>query len=71
MEHWRVPYLGLSEVPSGLDDYELTTFFTFSTSERLARVTLNVTMENLPGQQLYEAQGWSKDAQFFMYHRYP
>ena len=36
-----------------------------------ARVTLNVTMENLPGQQLYEAQGWSKDAQFFMYHRYP
>lgn len=35
MEHWRVPYLGLSEVPSGLDDYELTTFFTFSTSERL------------------------------------
>jgi GNAT superfamily N-acetyltransferase len=36
-----------------------------------ARVTLNVTRDNEPGQALYEAQGWSKDAQFFMYHRYP
>lgn len=23
------------------------------------------------GQALYEAQGWSKDAQFYMYHRFP
>lgn len=36
-----------------------------------ARVTLNVTIDNQPGQALYEAQGWSRDAQFFMYHRYP
>ncbi len=36
-----------------------------------ARVTLNVAMDNGPGRDLYEAQGWSKDAQFFMYHRYP
>ena len=36
-----------------------------------ARVTLNVASDNEPGQALYEAQGWSKDAQFFMYHRYP
>jgi GNAT superfamily N-acetyltransferase len=36
-----------------------------------ARVTLNVAVENTQGQALYEAQGWSKDAQFFMYHRYP
>ena len=35
MEHWRVPYLGLSEIPPGLDDFELTTFFTFGASERL------------------------------------
>jgi GNAT superfamily N-acetyltransferase len=36
-----------------------------------ARVTLNVAIENSSGQALYEAQGWSKDAQFFMYHRFP
>jgi GNAT superfamily N-acetyltransferase len=35
-----------------------------------ARVTLNVAIENQSGQALYEAQGWSKDTQFFMYHRY-
>ena len=35
-----------------------------------ARVTLNVAIENTSGQALYEAQGWSKDAQFFMYHRF-
>ena len=36
-----------------------------------ARVTLNVAIENTSGQALYEAQGWRKDAQFFMYHRFP
>jgi len=36
-----------------------------------ARVTLNVARENEAGQALHEAQGWSKDTQFFMYHRYP
>ncbi|WP_395059969.1 GNAT family N-acetyltransferase [Polaromonas sp.] len=35
-----------------------------------ARMTLNVAMGNTPGQALYEAQGWHKDAQFFMYHRH-
>jgi GNAT superfamily N-acetyltransferase len=35
-----------------------------------ARVTLNVAKDNELGQALYEAQGWSKDEQFFMYHRY-
>lgn len=35
-----------------------------------ARVTLNVARDNAPGQALYEAQGWSQDAQFFMYHRF-
>ena len=36
-----------------------------------ARVTLNVARDNVQGQALYEAQGWSQDAQFFMYHRFP
>ena len=36
-----------------------------------ARVTLNVARDNQAGQELYEAQGWSRDAQFFMYHRFP
>ena len=36
-----------------------------------ARVTLNVARDNGPGRGLYETQGWSKDEQFFMYHRYP
>ena len=34
MEHWRAPYLGLREIPAGLDDFELTTFFTYSAEER-------------------------------------
>jgi ribosomal protein S18 acetylase RimI-like enzyme len=35
------------------------------------RVTLNVGRNNAAGQALYEAQGWSQDAQFLMYHRFP
>lgn len=35
------------------------------------RVSLNVARDNQAGQALYEAQGWSQDAQFFMYHRFP
>lgn len=34
MDHWRTPYLGLREIPPGLDDFELTTFFSYSSSER-------------------------------------
>jgi len=36
-----------------------------------ARVTLNVARDNPSAQALYEARAWSKDAQFFMYHRFP
>ncbi len=43
----------------------------YARSHGAARVTLNVARDNGPGQELYAAQGWSKDAQFFMYHRYP
>lgn len=35
------------------------------------RVTLNVARSNAHGQALYDAQGWSQDRQFHMYHRYP
>ena len=43
----------------------------YAWSHGAARVTLNVAKENESGQALYERQGWSKDAEFFMYHRYP
>jgi GNAT superfamily N-acetyltransferase len=43
----------------------------YAWSQGAARVTLNVAMDNLPGQALYEASGWRKDTQFFMFHRYP
>lgn len=34
MDHWHAPYLGLSTIPSELNEFELNTFFTFSPSER-------------------------------------
>jgi GNAT superfamily N-acetyltransferase len=34
------------------------------------RVSLNVARDNLAGQALYAAQGWTQDAQFHMFHRY-
>lgn len=34
MDHWHAPYLGLSMIPSELNEFELNTFFTFSPSER-------------------------------------
>ena len=43
----------------------------YAWAQGAARVTLNVATANQAGQALYEAQGWSKDTQFHMYHRYP
>jgi ribosomal protein S18 acetylase RimI-like enzyme len=43
----------------------------FAWAEGAARVTLNVAIDNAAGQALYEAQGWRRDAEFFMYHRFP
>jgi GNAT superfamily N-acetyltransferase len=40
-------------------------------SQGAVRVTLNVDKGNAQGQALYDAQGWSRDAQFQMYHRFP
>ena len=36
-----------------------------------SRISLNVARDNLAAQALYEARGWSRDEQFFMFHRYP
>lgn len=33
MEHWRAPYLGLRDIPAGLNEFELTTFFSYSAAE--------------------------------------
>jgi ribosomal protein S18 acetylase RimI-like enzyme len=43
----------------------------YAWAQGAVRVTLNVAMNNEQGQALYEAQGWSRDHQFHMYHRYP
>jgi GNAT superfamily N-acetyltransferase len=43
----------------------------YAWSSGAVRVTLNVARDNLPGQALYAARGWSQDAQFHMFHRYP
>ena len=36
MEHWRAPYLGLRDIPAALNDFELTTFFSYSAAELAA-----------------------------------
>lgn len=36
-----------------------------------ARVSLNVVIDNERAQAVYEARGWTKDAQHNMYHRFP
>lgn len=43
----------------------------YAWSHGAARVTLNVAIPNVVGQTLYEARGWTRDAHFFMYHRFP
>ena len=55
----------------GVGSLLLSAVESYAWSHGAARVTLNVAIENTSGQALYEAQGWSKDAQFFMYHRFP
>jgi GNAT superfamily N-acetyltransferase len=55
----------------GVGSLLLSAVESYAWSHGAARVTLNVAIENTSGQALYEEQGWSKDAQFFMYHRFP
>ncbi len=33
MDHWRMAYLGIRQVPRELSEFELNTFFTFSRRE--------------------------------------
>jgi hypothetical protein len=33
-EHWRLAYLGMRRMPRDLSEFELATFFTFSSKER-------------------------------------
>ena len=49
----------------------LTAMEGYAWSRGAIRVTLNVARINKSGQALYEAQGWSQDSQFLMYHRFP
>jgi len=30
MDHWQLPYLGMRQIPNELNEFELNTFFTFS-----------------------------------------
>ena len=55
----------------GVGSQLLSAVESYAWSHGAARVTLNVAIENTSGQALYEAQGWSRDAQFFVYHRFP
>jgi GNAT superfamily N-acetyltransferase len=55
----------------GIASKLLAALESYAWSHEAVRVTLNVAIENTMGQQLYEAQGWDKDSQFFMYHRFP
>lgn len=55
----------------GVGSQLLSAVESYAWSHGAARVTLNVAIENTTGQALYEAQGWRKDSQFFMYHRFP
>lgn len=34
MDHWRLAYLGMRQMPRELSEFELATFFTFSPKER-------------------------------------
>lgn len=42
----------------------------FAWSSGAARITLSVARDNVPAQAVYEATGWTRDEQFFMYHRF-
>jgi len=34
MDHWQLAYLGMRQIPRELSEFELATFFTFSSKER-------------------------------------
>jgi len=52
-----------SQLLAAIEDY--------TWSKNSARISLNVALGNIIGQALYEARGWRKDSEFYMYHRLP
>ena len=43
----------------------------YAWAQGAARVSLNVAQDNVVGQALYAAKGWTRDGEFHMYHRRP
>lgn len=43
----------------------------YAWSQGAVRVSLNVAQDNVPGQALYAARGWTRDDHFHAYHRRP
>ena len=43
----------------------------YAWSSSACRVSLNVAQANTSAQSLYQAKGWVRDGEFYMYHRYP
>ena len=40
----------------------------FAKEEGFKRLTLETAVDNIPGQTLYEREGWERDLDFFTYH---
>ena len=41
---------------------------TFAKQNSYKRLTLETAVDNLPGQRLYEREGWERDLEFYTYH---
>lgn len=41
---------------------------TFAKQNSYQRLTLETAVDNLPGQRLYEREGWERDLDFYTYH---
>ncbi len=41
----------------------------YATDNGFKRLTLETAIDNLPGQALYEREGWETDVDFYTYHR--
>ena len=56
---------------SGVGTALLAAVEEYASSFSACRVSLNVAQDNPSAQKLYEAKGWVRDSEFFMYHHYP
>ena len=55
---------------SGVGTALLAAVEEYASSFSACRVSLNVAQDNPSAQDLYEAKGWVRDSEFFMYHHY-